>query len=915
MKRKKLCLSKITAVLLCGIMVFSSIIMPIKASAVEIDNSSGFVNEKIPVAVASNSLVQVRIVYTDKDEVKTPIQSGTGFLVNANTVVTCNPVVHINSENESFTKELIGSSYDKNNFSIEIVAGGDVTIPATVKNFSETSDFAIVQFNESIPSRVPVSIGFCDNVESTQIVYALGFPTSAVYHQNPNIYTSKDVAITDGKVIKNTKIDGVDYIQHSASITEGNLGGPLVDKNGAVIGVNRYTDGDYSFAINIEQIAEVLDSHGIEYTRAGQSTVTSEPAIESDSEEKMVSIVESDRIYSEASAASAPESSSNSQTDMTSGRELGVTDYTYTITPILEPFNEYFFVKTDNPDPKSFQFADKSSVYSEESTIVLDYDSWYDKVQLYADIKYENEETGRVNGGYIFKSSNTDGGEIVLQSRNDSYYSSNVTWNDTDVKIKLPTLEDEIDYLIGTYAKESSFFDNMDAVQSGFSSICLYSGSSIRGKLIKPNDYWCVAAAGHIDQSFYIYSPYDREDSQSLFASAIYPFRYDSLGFPSMMGAVSERLDSSSSYKWNSNSHAHIDVTYGAETHTYGGQGFGKGQRISEDKIKQYFTFGTSETKITLKSIRQLLQDYAAVEMDDDIPREDELTWKKICNDVGEGAWARILGSNLMSNGKFQTDFQSYTYFYKKGEGKNFSDDEWGIGYRIYWGGDLGYACDAWVDGRYIGKWRYFVPGEKFEDHPTSDIILNQVNIPQITYDYTYEYNFFIDKYEKVYSNIQITEKAKTVLFSYGEEIWKAKYDAFDDGCADYSEIAELVEKGLIDERYLDMVTLTLDEVKALEVDKNTNIVPGTGFIYDGSAKPGTPYTYKYGEIDDDGEITSADSLMILRQSVGLENFNDAKRALADVDNDGKITSADALEVLRYSVGLQINGNTGEIYK
>ena len=52
---------------------------------------------------------------------------------------------------------------------------------------------------------------------------------------------------------------------------------------------------------------------------------------------------------------------------------------------------------------------------------------------------------------------------------------------------------------------------------------------------------------------------------------------------------------------------------------------------------------------------------------------------------------------------------------------------------------------------------------------------------------------------------------------------------------------------------------------------------------------------------------------MILRQSVGLENFNDAKRALADVDNDGKITSADALEVLRYSVGLSVSERIGKL--
>ena len=42
--------------------------------------------------------------------------------------------------------------------------------------------------------------------------------------------------------------------------------------------------------------------------------------------------------------------------------QKSVTDYSYMVTPLLEPFNEYFFVKTDNPDPCSFRFIDKSSI-------------------------------------------------------------------------------------------------------------------------------------------------------------------------------------------------------------------------------------------------------------------------------------------------------------------------------------------------------------------------------------------------------------------------------------------------------------------------------------------------------------------------------------------------------------------------
>ena len=68
----------------------------------------------------------------------------------------------------------------------------------------------------------------------------------------------------------------------------------------------------------------------------------------------------------------------------------------------------------------------------------------------------------------------------------------------------------------------------------------------------------------------------------------------------------------------------------------------------------------------------------------------------------------------------------------------------------------------------------------------------------------------------------------------------------------------------------------------------------------------------QFGDLDDDEKITSADSLLILRQSVSLEHFTDSQQFFADVDGDGKITSADALEVLRYSVSLPTTGNIGK---
>lgn len=70
-----------------------------------------------------------------------------------------------------------------------------------------------------------------------------------------------------------------------------------------------------------------------------------------------------------------------------------------------------------------------------------------------------------------------------------------------------------------------------------------------------------------------------------------------------------------------------------------------------------------------------------------------------------------------------------------------------------------------------------------------------------------------------------------------------------------------------------------------------------------------------YGDLDDNGKVTSEDSLLVLRQSVGLEQFDDDHRILADIDADERITSADALEILRYSVSLPSKTLIGEIYK
>ncbi len=66
------------------------------------------------------------------------------------------------------------------------------------------------------------------------------------------------------------------------------------------------------------------------------------------------------------------------------------------------------------------------------------------------------------------------------------------------------------------------------------------------------------------------------------------------------------------------------------------------------------------------------------------------------------------------------------------------------------------------------------------------------------------------------------------------------------------------------------------------------------------------------GDVNGDGQVDSTDALLILRNSVDLESFNDAQMVLGDVNFSDKVDSADALAVLRYSVGFTENPDIGK---
>lgn len=159
-------------------------------------------------------------------------------------------------------------------------------------------------------------------------------------------------------------------------------------------------------------------------------------------------------------------------------REKKIGRYHYSIKPLAKNVCDYFYVKTDNPDPDSFVIVDDNTKLTGGTAIIRKCDD------IFADVKYTNKKKYRVNGGYIFQGYDVDGGNLKVMAKTENYYETKYTY--VNKKVSCPKLTSMEQYLINTYTNESmSFFEKMPAVQEGLDRICLYSGAYILGDLKK----------------------------------------------------------------------------------------------------------------------------------------------------------------------------------------------------------------------------------------------------------------------------------------------------------------------------------------------------------------------------------------------------------------------------------------------
>lgn len=225
-----------------------------------------------PVADARNGVVRIVFAYTLDGEPSG--QMGTGFFVGeeGKPVEYIITNAHVVTVYDPYSGDVLGTADE-----VDVVFDDyneDSTMTAKVlKIFSNGVDLAVLRLEAPTTLRQPLKMLSADSVGIMDKVYTLGFPgiaddTSGIVSSNV-----EDVTITSGSITKESFMEGdVSFLQIDAAISSGNSGGPLVDANGNVIGINTQAANPdvgtgLGYALYIDYAMDYFETMGYPYTK------------------------------------------------------------------------------------------------------------------------------------------------------------------------------------------------------------------------------------------------------------------------------------------------------------------------------------------------------------------------------------------------------------------------------------------------------------------------------------------------------------------------------------------------------------------------------------------------------------------------------------------------------------------------
>lgn len=242
----------------------------------------------IPASASAVSDAADSVVYIEALYPSGKVGGGTGFAVGKSGeqveyIVTNS---HVVSEKGNFKEIVVYFSAKANKYMIP-----------EVYYIDSVKDICVLKLPEPTSERKPISFCSSKEVSVGDTVYALGYPDYGSTAQDYETMDTSDLMITKGIVSKKTRVNftssvGVDAIMSDVQISYGNSGGPMVNENGAVIGINTYTTADASpiaegaFAITADDLIKALNAAGATYEMYSDAPAEESEPVSAEPEKK-----------------------------------------------------------------------------------------------------------------------------------------------------------------------------------------------------------------------------------------------------------------------------------------------------------------------------------------------------------------------------------------------------------------------------------------------------------------------------------------------------------------------------------------------------------------------------------------------------------------------------------------------------
>jgi S1-C subfamily serine protease len=168
--------------------------------------------------------------------------SGSGFIVSADGLILTNNHV------------VMGTS------TVSVTLSDGRELPATVVKTDTTHDLALIKITAS--GLKPVTLGDSGTIQVGQLAIAIGSPLGTFTDSvTSGIVSGLNRSITVGDSTSNFTEDLSGLVQTDAAINPGSSGGPLLDANGAVVGIVTAASSsaqDVGFAVPINQAKQMI---------------------------------------------------------------------------------------------------------------------------------------------------------------------------------------------------------------------------------------------------------------------------------------------------------------------------------------------------------------------------------------------------------------------------------------------------------------------------------------------------------------------------------------------------------------------------------------------------------------------------------------------------------------------------------